>query len=92
MLIASPARSITGMFSLITFTQCCTYVSSHDNKSIKEKSLDLNGCSKNIINYTCCDLIYRIPEDSTRKCIQTNKHVWKECRIENQYAQKAVVF
>lgn len=50
MLVASSARSITGMFSLITFMQGCTEVSTHDNKSIKEKSFDLNGCSKSIIN------------------------------------------
>lgn len=42
------------------------------------------------INYACCDPIYRIPENSTIKSIKTNKQVWKDYRIENQYAQKAV--
>lgn len=65
-----------GRYILATFIQDYTKVSSHGSKTIKEqKHFDWNGYNKSIYIYTCCDPVYKISKDNTKKCIKTNKQV-----------------
>lgn len=58
----------------------------------EKRHLDWNGSSKSITSYTRCDLVYRIPKESTKKSIKTNKQIDQGCRVHDQYLQKFVAF